>query len=78
MVTLLLLYNFRKAFNSLGHLYIIRSFKFVDEAIWFFSAYFTDCSMITEEYEERDPMCGVGEGPDAKENLFWAFFLPYF
>lgn len=76
-----LLYDSKKAFNSVGHLIllqILRSFNFSDQAIWFLCHYLTHRSMITQGAGPCDYTCGVGQGSRPGGNLFLAFINSIF
>lgn len=80
-MTLLILYDFRKAFNSVGHyllLKLLRMFGFSDDAIKFIYAYLIDRSMVTEGSKLCPYTCGVGQGSGPGGNFFLIFINAIF
>lgn len=75
-VTLLLLYDFRKAFNSVGHyllLLILRQCGFDDDAIRFIYTYLIDRFMVMLGSKMCPYTCGVGQGSGPGGNFFLMF-----
>lgn len=72
-VTILILYDFRKAFNSINHfllLKLLRSLGFSDSAITFLFEYLSGRSIFTEGAHDASTSCGVGQGSGPGGHLF--------
>lgn len=75
-VTVLVLYDFRKAFNSVAHfllLKILRMCGFSDHAMRFIYAYLINRSMMTEGSKKCPYTCGVGQGSGPGAIFFLIF-----
>ena len=75
-VTVLILYDFSKAFNSVDHfllLRLLRSLGFSDSAMRFLFAYLSDRLMYTSESDTYSTTCGVGQGSGPGGHLFRIF-----
>lgn len=75
-VTLLMLYDFRKAFNSICHYFllkILREFGFSYSVIRLFFAYLADWLMTTLGVGSCSYSRGVGRGSGPGRNLFLTF-----
>ena len=80
-LTVLLLYDFSKAFNSVNHFQlfsILRHIGFSDEAIYFFFNYLTKRVIYSPDSSEEECSCGVGQGSGPGGLLFIILinFLP--
>lgn len=79
--TLLILYDFKKAFDSIGHVFLItvlRYFNFSDHAISFIHIYLSDRSMMCNGSSKCNYSCGVGQGSGPGCDLFLAFINSVF
>lgn len=80
-ITLLMLYDFRKAFNFVDHsclIEILRIHGFSDRAIRFVQSYLAGRCMACEGSCSCDYTCGVGQGSGPGCNFFLAFINSVF
>lgn len=75
-VTLLILYDFRTAFNYVGHYLLIKILRlcdFSDDAIRYIWAYLSDHFMMADGSKLCPYTCGVGQGSRPGKNFFLIF-----